>query len=113
MNRTTIVAGLSALAIGGVLAGAALTSTAQAATPSTPTTPLTASHVTPAPNYSKSFHLTNGILVDYLNLIGIPPSRITRYRAPDEVDDYVARWKTEPRVLITVTPEHIATRVPR
>jgi len=38
---------------------------------------------------------------------------IERYRAPDEVDDYVARWKTEPRVLITVTPEHIATRVPR
>ncbi len=35
---------------------------------------------------------------------------IERYRAPDEVDDYVARWKTEPRVLITVTPEHIATR---
>jgi hypothetical protein len=29
------------------------------------------------------------------------------------VDDYVARWKTEPRVLITVTPEHIATRAPR
>ena len=38
---------------------------------------------------------------------------IARYRAAGEVDDYVARWKTEPRVLITVTPEHIATRVPR
>ena len=38
---------------------------------------------------------------------------IARYRAPEEVDDYVARWKTEPRVLITVTPEHIATRAPR
>jgi PPOX class probable F420-dependent enzyme len=39
--------------------------------------------------------------------------RITaRYRAPDEVDGYLARWKTEPRVLITVTPEHIATRAP-
>jgi hypothetical protein len=25
----------------------------------------------------------------------------------------VARWKTEPRVLITVTPQRIATRVPR
>jgi PPOX class probable F420-dependent enzyme len=35
---------------------------------------------------------------------------IERYRAADEVDDYVARWKTAPRVLITVTPEHIATR---
>ena len=38
---------------------------------------------------------------------------IERYRAPDEVDDSVARWKTAPRVRITVTPEHIATRVPR
>jgi PPOX class probable F420-dependent enzyme len=38
---------------------------------------------------------------------------IVRYRAPDEVDGYLARWKTEPRVLITVTPEHIATRAPR
>src|SRR5215510_1975107 len=38
---------------------------------------------------------------------------IARYRAPDEVDAYVARWQTEPRVLITVTPEHIATRAPR
>jgi PPOX class probable F420-dependent enzyme len=38
---------------------------------------------------------------------------IERYRPADQVDDYVARWQTEPRVLITVTPEHIATRVPR
>jgi PPOX class probable F420-dependent enzyme len=35
---------------------------------------------------------------------------IERYRALNEVDDYLARWKTEPRVLVTVTPEHIATR---
>jgi PPOX class probable F420-dependent enzyme len=35
---------------------------------------------------------------------------IARYRAPDEVDDYLARWKTEPRVLITVIPERISTR---
>ena len=35
---------------------------------------------------------------------------IERYRAPGEVDDYVARWKTEPRVLVTVTPERISTR---
>ena len=35
---------------------------------------------------------------------------IARYRAPEEVDGYVARWQTEPRVLITVTPTHIATR---
>jgi general stress protein 26 len=38
---------------------------------------------------------------------------IERYRAPDQVDAYLARWKTEPRVLITVTPERIATRAPR
>jgi PPOX class probable F420-dependent enzyme len=38
---------------------------------------------------------------------------IARYRAPNEVDGSLARWKTEPRVLITVTPEHIATRAPR
>ena len=38
---------------------------------------------------------------------------IARYRAPDEVDDYLARWHTEPRVLITVTPERISTRAAR
>jgi PPOX class probable F420-dependent enzyme len=38
---------------------------------------------------------------------------IERYRAPDQVDAYLARCKTEPRVLITVTPERIATRAPR
>jgi carboxymethylenebutenolidase len=31
-------------------------------------------------------------------------------RATDEVDGSLARWHTEPQVLITVTPEHIATR---
>ena len=35
---------------------------------------------------------------------------IARYRAPEEVDDYLARWKTEPRVLVAVTPERISTR---
>jgi PPOX class probable F420-dependent enzyme len=35
---------------------------------------------------------------------------IARYRAADQVDEYLARWQTEPRVLITVTPERIATR---
>jgi PPOX class probable F420-dependent enzyme len=38
---------------------------------------------------------------------------IERYRTPGEVDGYLARWKTEPRVLITVTPERISTRMPR
>ena len=37
---------------------------------------------------------------------------IERYREPEEVDDYLARWKTEPRVLVTVTPERISTRAP-
>jgi general stress protein 26 len=35
---------------------------------------------------------------------------IERYRAPNEANDYLARWQTEPRVLVTVTPERIATR---
>ena len=35
---------------------------------------------------------------------------IERYRAPGEVDAYLARWKTEPRVLVTVAPERISTR---
>ena len=35
---------------------------------------------------------------------------VERYVEPHEVDDYIARWKTEPRVLVTVTPDHIATR---
>jgi PPOX class probable F420-dependent enzyme len=35
---------------------------------------------------------------------------IERYRAPHEVDGYLARWQTEPRVLITMTPERITTR---
>ena len=38
---------------------------------------------------------------------------IARYTAPERVDDYVARWQTEPRVLITVTPERISTRTSR
>ena len=38
---------------------------------------------------------------------------IERYRAPNEVDAYLARWKTKPRVLITVTPERISTRAAR
>jgi PPOX class probable F420-dependent enzyme len=38
---------------------------------------------------------------------------IARYKAPDEVDGYLARWKTEPRVLIMVTPDRISTRALR
>ncbi len=35
---------------------------------------------------------------------------VARYVAAEAVDGYVARWKTEPRVLVTVTPERISTR---
>lgn len=35
---------------------------------------------------------------------------VERYVVAAEVDDYIARWKTEPRVLVTLTPDHIATR---
>jgi PPOX class probable F420-dependent enzyme len=38
---------------------------------------------------------------------------IERYRPADQVEAYLARWKAEPRVLITVTPERISTRTPR
>ncbi|MGE3541970.1 MAG: TIGR03618 family F420-dependent PPOX class oxidoreductase [Candidatus Tectimicrobiota bacterium] len=38
---------------------------------------------------------------------------IARYVAPEHVEAYVARWHTEPRVLVTVAPEHIATRPQR
>ncbi len=35
---------------------------------------------------------------------------VSRYVAPANVEDYIARWKTEPRVLVTVTPERSSTR---
>jgi hypothetical protein len=38
---------------------------------------------------------------------------IARSRAPDAVDDDRARWKTEPRGLVTVPPERLAIRAPR
>jgi hypothetical protein len=38
---------------------------------------------------------------------------IERYRAAHEGDDSGARWQTAPRVLITSTPEHMATRESR
>jgi dienelactone hydrolase len=34
-------------------------------------------------------------------------------RVEEPGDEYLAYWTTEPRVLITVTPERIATRAPR
>tara|TARA_B100001013_G_scaffold246399_1_gene152631 strand:+ start:91 stop:504 length:414 start_codon:yes stop_codon:yes gene_type:complete len=35
---------------------------------------------------------------------------IERYVDAAEVDAYVERWKTEPRILVTITPENIYTR---
>jgi SAM-dependent methyltransferase len=31
-----------------------------------------------------SFHLSDGLILNYLNLAGLAPSRITRYKAPDD-----------------------------
>jgi len=35
---------------------------------------------------------------------------IERYVKADEVDTYIERWKTQPRILVTTTPEKIYTR---
>ena len=35
---------------------------------------------------------------------------VSRYVAPEDVESYIARWRTEPRVLVTITPERISTR---
>ena len=35
---------------------------------------------------------------------------IRRYVAEDQVDDYVERWKTQPRILVKITPDKIYSR---
>ena len=35
---------------------------------------------------------------------------IQRYTVPAEVEEHLERWKTQPRVLVTVTPDRISTR---
>jgi len=35
---------------------------------------------------------------------------IQRYVEPDQVESYVERWKTQPRILIQVAPDKIYTR---
>ena len=35
---------------------------------------------------------------------------INRYVQPERVDEYIERWKSQSRVLVTVTPERIYTR---
>ena len=66
MNKKTIIAGISALASCGVLLGAGLTSTAEAATPATP---IAASEV--APQASINFGVTNGLEGVTLKLVGV------------------------------------------
>ena len=35
---------------------------------------------------------------------------VERYVAEDQVDDYIERWKEQPRILVTITPDKIYTR---
>ena len=35
---------------------------------------------------------------------------IQRYVEPDQVENYVERWKTQPRILIQVAPDKVYTR---
>jgi PPOX class probable F420-dependent enzyme len=35
---------------------------------------------------------------------------ISRYVEPERVDEYIERWKTQPRILVTVVPDRIYTR---
>ena len=35
---------------------------------------------------------------------------IQRYVEADKVDEYVERWKTQPRILVTITPDKVYTR---
>ena len=49
-------------------------------------------------------------LVPTSELWGAARLVIERYVKADEVDTYIARWKTQPRILVTITPEKIYTR---
>jgi hypothetical protein len=66
MIKKTVVAGIAAVAVAGVLGGAALTSAAGADTPRTPTA---AGDVTA--QYSKGFNMFNTIKTTDLQLIGL------------------------------------------
>ena len=35
---------------------------------------------------------------------------VQRYVAASEVDDYIGRWKQQPRILVSITPDKIYTR---
>ena len=49
-------------------------------------------------------------LVPTSNLWGTARLVIERYVDAVDVDTYIERWKTEPRILVTITPERIFTR---
>ena len=49
-------------------------------------------------------------LVPTSELWGTARLVIERYVDAAEVDAYVERWKTEPRILVAITPERIYTR---
>ena len=49
-------------------------------------------------------------LVPTSELWGTARLVIERYVDADDVDAYVERWKTEPRILVTITPDKIYTR---
>ena len=49
-------------------------------------------------------------LVPTSELWGTARLVVERYVNADEVDKYIERWKTQPRILVTITPEKIYTR---
>ena len=48
--------------------------------------------------------LTDGDIWEYARLV------IKRYVEQDQVENYLERWKTQPRILVQVTPDKIYTR---
>ena len=49
-------------------------------------------------------------LVPTSKLWGIARLVIERYVNSADVDNYIERWKTEPRILVTIAPDKIHTR---
>ena len=49
-------------------------------------------------------------LVPTSELWGTARLVVERYVNADDVDTYIERWKTEPRILVTITPDDIYTR---
>ena len=49
-------------------------------------------------------------LVPTSELWGTARLVVERYVNADDVDTYIERWKTEPRILVTITAEKIYTR---